>query len=177
MGRSHYRVLGAQPHFITCSTVQWMPIFSKPELVAILLDSLRFLQTQQRLTLYGYVIMENHLHLIAAAEDLAKQMSNFKSFTARSMIDWLRSYQPKSYWLQQLAAAKQCHKTGQRYQLWQEGCHPQMIVSEAMLRQKLDYIHNNPIKRGYVDDPAHWRYSSYRNYLGLPGLLEVTILH
>jgi putative transposase len=33
MGRSHYRVLGAQPHFITCSTVQWMPIFSKPELL------------------------------------------------------------------------------------------------------------------------------------------------
>ncbi|MFG6096425.1 hypothetical protein SPB21_14290 [Leptothoe sp. ISB3NOV94-8A] len=49
-----------------------------------------------------------------------------------------------------------------------------MICSDEMLRQKLDYIHNNPVKRGYVDNPAHWRYSSYRNYLGEPGLLSIT---
>ena len=42
-----------------------------------------------------------------------------------------------------------------------------------MLLQKLEYIHNNPVKRGYVDDPSHLRYSSARNYAGLPGLIEV----
>nr|WP_263971271.1 transposase [Leptolyngbya sp. PCC 6406] len=153
-----------------------MPIFSQPELVAIALDSLQFLQVQQRLTLYSYVIMENHLHLIASAEDLSKEMGNFKSFTARSIVDWLHEEQPNSYWLARLEAAKLAHKSGQRYQLWQEGSHPQMISSEDMLRQKLEYIHNNPVKRGYVDDPAHWRYSSYRNYMGEVGLLPVTIL-
>jgi hypothetical protein len=45
-----------------------------------------------------------------------------------------------------------------------------------MFRQKLDYIHNNPVRRGYVDDPSHWRYSSYRNYIGLPNLLEVELI-
>jgi REP element-mobilizing transposase RayT len=153
-----------------------MPIFSKPELVTIVLDSLRFLQTQQRLTLHSYVIMENHLHLIAAAEHLSKEIGNFKSFTARAIVDWLTAHQPRSYWLQRLATAKLQHKAGQQYQLWQEGFHPQMIVSEKMLLQKLDYIHQNPVKRGYVDDPAHWRYSSYRNYQGQPGLLPVTLL-
>ncbi|NEP18935.1 MAG: transposase [Leptolyngbya sp. SIO4C1] len=177
MGRSRYRVLlNTQPHFITCSTVEWMPIFSKPELVAILLNSLQFLQAQKRLTLYSYVIMENHLHLIAIADDLSKEVGNFKSFTARSIVDWLQANQSKSYWLTRLKAAKLKHKTGQRYQLWQEGFHPKMIASEAMLKQKLDYIHNNPVKRGYVDNPAHWRYSSYRNYMGEPGLLDVTII-
>lgn len=161
---------------MTCSIVEWMPLFSKPELVAIVLDSLRFLQTQQRLTLYSYVVMENHLHLIAAADDLSKEMGRFKSFTARSIVDWLQEHQPGSHWLKQLAAAKLAHKTGQRYQVWQEGSHPQMIMSESMGRQKVDYIHNNPVKRGYVDDPAHWRYSSYRNYRGEPGLLPVTLL-
>ncbi|HEV7999545.1 MAG TPA: hypothetical protein VGP63_06685 [Planctomycetaceae bacterium] len=42
-----------------------------------------------------------------------------------------------------------------------------------MMWQKLEYIHNNPVARGYVDDPLHWRYSSARNYAGLPGLIEV----
>ncbi|OLP18942.1 transposase [Leptolyngbya sp. 'hensonii'] len=176
MGRSRYRVVGSQPHFMTCTIVEWMPLFSKPELVKIVLDSLQFLQEHQRLTLYSYVIMENHLHLIAAAENLSKEIGNFKSFTARSLVDWLQQNHPQSYWLKRLAVAKLAHKTGQRYQVWQEGSHPQMINSEEMLRQKLAYIHNNPVKRGYVDDPAHWRYSSYRNYLGELGLLPVTIL-
>lgn len=176
MGRSRYHVLGSGPHFLTCTTVNWLPIFSQPELAQILLDSLQFLQAQQRLTLHGYVVMENHLHLIAAADNLGKEIGHFKSFTARAIVDWLQAHRTQSYWLRQLAAAKQPHKTGQRYQLWQEGCHPQMISSEAMLRQKLAYIHDNPVKRGYVDDPAHWRYSSYRNYTGGTGLLPVTLL-
>ncbi len=153
-----------------------MPVFSNPNLVTILLDSLQFLQNQQRITLYSYVIMENHLHLIASAEDLAKQMGCFKSFTARAIVDWLQENRPKSYWLQRMETAKLRHKIGQRYQLWQEGSHPQLIGSEAMLRQKLEYIHNNPVVRGYVDDPAHWRYSSYRNYVGEAGVLPVTLL-
>jgi hypothetical protein len=41
------------------------------------------------------------------------------------------------------------------------------------MRQKIDYIHNNAILRGYVDDPLYWRHSSARNYAGLPGLIDV----
>ena len=42
-----------------------------------------------------------------------------------------------------------------------------------MLIQKLEYIHQNPVKRGYVDESADWRYSSARNYNGKVGLIEV----
>ena len=45
----------------------------------------------------------------------------------------------------------------------QEKIHPQAIIDDEMMRQKLDYAHNNPVKRGYVDEPVHWRYSSARN--------------
>jgi hypothetical protein len=48
-----------------------------------------------------------------------------------------------------------------------------MIENEPVLRQKLEYIHNNPVKRGYVDDPVHRRYSSAGNYAGVPGLIPV----
>jgi putative transposase len=176
MGRSRYQVISSQPHFLTCSTVEWIPLFSHPQLATILLESLQFLQDQQRMAIYSYVIMENHLHMIASAEDLSRQVRAFKSFTARSMVDWLRSNNPNGYWLKRLAAAKLAHKTGQHYQIWQEGSHPQVITSEDMMRQKVEYIHNNPVKRGYVDDPAHWRYSSCRDYEGEPGLLPITVL-
>jgi hypothetical protein len=42
-----------------------------------------------------------------------------------------------------------------------------------MMRQKIEYIHHNPVKRGYVDDDVHWRYSSARNYAGQEGLLKI----
>jgi len=42
-----------------------------------------------------------------------------------------------------------------------------------MMRDRLNYIHNNLVKRGYVDEPHHWRYGSARNYFVIRGLLEV----
>lgn len=119
--------------------------------------------------------MENHLHLIASAASLSKEIGNFKSFTARCIIDLLKKNN-SNYLLNQFELYKLKHKTKQEYQVWQEGFHPQAIFDEEMFRQKLDYIHNNPVKRGYIDDPAHWRYSSYRNYMGQPGLLEVELI-
>ena len=49
-----------------------------------------------------------------------------------------------------------------------------MIIDEDMQRQKLEYIHMNPVKRGYVDNVCDWRYSSARNYFGEEGLIEIT---
>jgi len=67
------------------------------------------------------------------------------------------------------------HKRDRKYQFWQEGNHPVLIQNEEVMRQKLEYIHNNPVRRGYVDDPTHWRYSSARNYAGQDAMLEVAL--
>jgi hypothetical protein len=77
--------------------------------------------------------------------------------------------------LQELAFCKQRHKVDQEHQLWQEGSHPIQIDTEAMMWQKIEYIHNNPVRRGFVDDPTAWRYSSARCYAGQTGLLETVV--
>lgn len=161
-----------QPYFLTCTTFRWTPIFGRPEAAQIVLDSLRFLQEQRRLTIYGYVILENHLHLIASSTDLIKELGVFKSFTARKIIDYLKE-KGISIILKQL----KCHKTrfrhGKEYQFWHTDKQPQLIQDKDMMMQKLEQIHHNPVKRGYVDDPIHWRYSSARNYAWQNGLLDV----
>jgi REP element-mobilizing transposase RayT len=173
MTRTRYRIWDqTKPHFITCTISAWLPIFTRPDTVQIVLDCWKFLQAHDRLTLYGYVILENHLHLIASGADLSAELQSFKSFTARRIIDLLES-QGVRMLLKQLELHKARHKTQSRYQLWEEGSHPQLIANEEMMRQKLQYMHNNPIERGYVDDPVHWRYSSARNYAGQPGLIDV----
>lgn len=173
MPRSRYRILSkASPHFLTATINYWQPLFTRTEIVNIVLDSWRFLQREAEFEIYGYVILENHLHLIASSPDLSGDMQRFKSYTAKQIIDYLEKTQAKRV-LELLTLFKRAHKTESQYQIWEEGSHPQLIESETVMRQKLDYIHQNPVKRGYVDLPEHWRYSSARNYLGLEGLIEV----
>jgi len=175
MSRSRYKFgETAYPHFITCTIVGWQPVFTRPDLVEIVLDSWRFLHDRERMRLLGYVIVENHLHLIATSENLSKEVGDFKSYTARRIIDRLRETGSSST-LELLQYFKLPHKTDREHQLWQEGSHPQMIADEAMMWQKLEYIHNNPVRRGYVDDSNHWRYSSARNYSKLPALVPVIV--
>ena len=173
MTRSRYRIFDdAYPHFLTCTIVGWQAVFTRPEAVQIVFDSWSFLQKEKGFRLYAYVVLENHLHLIASAPELSGAIKSFKMYTARQIIDLLES-QGATVLLRQLRALKRRHKTESEYQVWEEGSMPKQLDSDEMLLQKLEYIHINPVKRGYVDDPVHWRYSSARNYAGLPGLVDV----
>jgi putative transposase len=173
MTRTRYRIFEEEyPYFLTCTIVGWLPVFTRGETVEIVLDCWRHLQANREFKLFGYVILENHLHLIAAAPRLSAVMKSFKSYTARRIIDLLET-RAAEVLLRQLRAHKLRHKTRSEYQLWQEGSQPKQIGTEEMMCQKLEYMHNNPLVRGYVDDPLHWRYSSARNYAGQPGLIEV----
>lgn len=150
-----------------------MPIFTRPEAVQIVLDSLRYLQSKEELTIFGFVIMENHLHLIASSQNLSNVIGRFKSFTAKQIIALLNSRGEKAI-LEQLSDAVPLYKEDRSYRFWQEGNHPVLVSNENIMRQKLEYIHYNPVRRGYVDDPTHWRYSSARDYAGREGLIRVT---
>jgi REP element-mobilizing transposase RayT len=173
MGRSRYTITEAdKPHFMTCTVMEWLPVFTRPETVQILLDCWQYQQQHAGLKLYGYVVLENHLHFIAQAPDLNKAVSSFKSYTARKIIDHLEAQHVERI-LARLRFAKLAHRTDREYQLWQEGIHAELMFNETIMRQKLDYIHNNPVKRGYVNLPEHWRYSSASHYAGLAGLIDI----
>ena len=173
MPRSRYRVLDEQyPHFITATAIKWLPIFTRPEVMDIVLDSWRFLQKDSDFKLYGYVILENHLHLVAASKYLTNDVHRFKAYTAKEILSCLRKLRANGL-LSLMNKYKRPHKSESDYQVWEEGGHPQMIESEAVLWQKLDYIHQNPIKRGYVDLVEHWRYSSARNYSVMEGVIDI----
>jgi REP element-mobilizing transposase RayT len=152
--------------------VGWLPVFTRPDAVEIVLDSWRFLIAEKGLKLFGYVILENHLHFIASAPELANAVKSFKMYTARKIVDLLQA-NGADVLLKQMKSMKRPHKMDSEFQVWDEGSHPKQISSDEMMLQKLEYSHNNPVKRGYVDEPTHWRYSSARNYAGLPGLIEV----
>lgn len=121
MGRSRYIVHTPDaPHFCTCTVVGWVPLLARHEAARIVLNSLQFLQEEKRLTLGAYVVMPDHLHLIARADDLAREIACFKSYTARRLIDELEAT-GRRHMLRRLARLKRWHKRDRQYQVWQEG--------------------------------------------------------
>lgn len=173
MGRSRYKIYEpTHPHFITCTILHWIPIFTRTETTDIIFESLKYLQKTDNLKLYAYVILENHLHLVVSSDDIAKSMKKFKAHTAKEILKLLQKNSVTTI-LEQLAFYKKAHKRETTYQLWQEGIQPKLIGSDAMMMEKINYIHQNPVKRGYIDEAKHWRYSSARDYEGESGLVEV----
>ena len=173
MGRSKYKIVEpTHPHFITCTVLNWIPLFTNKESVNILLESFKYLQQSDNLKLYAYVILENHIHIVAQSDDIGKSMAKFKRHTARKLLNLLQQRNIQTI-LDQLIFYKKAHKTDREYQLWQEGMQPKLIQSDAMMISKINYIHHNPVKRGYVNEAKHWRYSSAGNYDGVDGLLEI----
>jgi REP element-mobilizing transposase RayT len=165
MTRSRYRIVeNDYPYFLTCTVVGWLPVFTRPEAVQFVLDSWKFLQDRGRLRLFGFVVMENHLHVIARSDDLSKEIGDFKSFTARQIIDHLQ-VRGERLLLEQLQAHKELHKGDRPYQLWQEGSHPQQIRHDEVMEQKLNYIHYNPVKHGVASCPHAWKPSSFGRWV------------
>jgi len=174
MGRSRYKITQQNaPHFVTLTVLHWIPVFTRPQTVSILLDSLTFLM-KDGLKVYAYVILENHLHLIVQSELLGKDIARFKTHTSKQIIRYLVQHNVRAI-LDQLMFYKKAHKHDRAYQFWQEGSHPELTQGEDMMYQKVEYIHQNPVKRGYVDKASHWRYSSARDYEGMTGLINVCL--
>ncbi|MBM4275556.1 MAG: transposase [Deltaproteobacteria bacterium] len=89
------------PHFITCTVVQWIPLFTRKPYFDILLDALQFCRQHKGLKIYAYVILDNHLHLVVSGPKLADTIRDFKSFTAKRLIAQLEKDE-KTWVLNQL---------------------------------------------------------------------------
>jgi len=147
------------PYFITSSIIEGIPLFSDPHIAKIVLESFRFIQSEWDVKLYGYVIMENHLHCTIQHKEISKMIKSFKSYTAKMIIDSLEK-RGRTLILKKLRFGKKMHKKQSQYQVWQEGVHPTQIDSDEKMKKVLYYIHFNPVKAGFVNNPEHWRYSS-----------------
>lgn len=154
------------PHFVTITVIEWIDIFTKSEYTKIIIDSLSFCQKYKGLKVYEYVIMSNHVHMIVGTPEtnnLSNVLADFKRFTSKIMWKHLRK-DNRTYILNLLENSYR-KKKGTIKQIWQRENYPEVIFSEKFLLTKIKYIYFNPVKKGYVEHPEEWRYSSARNWI------------
>lgn len=172
--RTRYKILNNEAaYFITSTIVDWIPVFTTEKYYDIMTNAFRYSQKEKSLKLYAYVFLDNHFHIMASAETLSDVIKSVKSFSAKLIIENLKS-DNKSVILKKLKNSKANHKRNSEYQVWQEGFHPKEIMSDKMFQQKIDYIHFNPVRRNHVKEPQDWKYSSAGYYYeGKEGILKL----
>jgi len=159
-----------EPHFITIVVKNKVPVFTNNLMMNIIIENFRFYQ-KKGLKIYFYVIMDNHLHMIAAHDnDLSQIISNFKSYSAGQLIETVKK--DKREWVKTLFKNED-RDAKYNYNFWEAGSHPKIINGWDMLEQKALYIHNNPVKRGLVEKPEDWIYSSAREFYQGDGVFRI----
>ncbi len=138
-------------YFVTCTVKNWYYIFDRCNRWNILLDSLKFCQQHKNLKIYAWVFMLNHIHLLVESGNMNGFLRDFKTFTSKEMKQNILANEPRLLTLFE-------SKNG--FQFWQPTNMPEKIETIRFFEQKYDYIHFNPVRKSYVNNPAHWRYSS-----------------
>lgn len=177
-----YKILDPhQPYFVTCTVIKWLKIFNQNSHINILLSSLLYCQDHKGLLIYGWCFMPNHVHMIVGSQKdpLSNVLRDFKSYTSRQIrkVMSTKLYDPEiSFIYQQMIQAGTNNSNNKDWQLWQQHNQPKVLFSRKVARQKLDYIHFNPVKAGLTKTPQSWPYSSAIDYSGGSGLLKITYL-
>ena len=169
-----------EAYFITITTVGWIDIFTRLNQKYIITNALKYCQANKGLEIYAYCLMPSHLHLLCKGTEgfvLSDIMRNFKRHTSKKIIQTIQD-EPESrreWLLDYFQKACEHLKKEQKYKVWQNGYHAEHIYSNKFIRQKLDYIHTNPVKDKIVTLPEDYYFSSARNYADLDNELDVVL--
>ena len=167
-------------HYVTFQIVRWIDIFTRQVYRDIIIDSLHFCQQRKGLEIYAFVVMSNHIHLLLRSEkaELSNTIKEFKSFTAKKILEAINTEQEsRKEWMLNLFefSAKQ-HKRNEQYQVWTHENHAETVYGNRFMDTKINYIHENPVRAGIVEKAEDYLYSSARNYAGLDGVLDVILV-
>lgn len=179
-----YKILDPNAaYYVTFATESWIDVFTRNEYRAILIDSLKFCQRNKGLVIYAWCLMSNHIHMVAGKSipgpELSDIIRDFKKFTSTHICRAIENNDAESRreWMLNIfkRAAAESGKHSE-YKFWQNEYHPIQLFSNKVIDQKIDYIHDNPVRAGLVEFPEHYLYSSARNYARLKAVLDVEVV-
>lgn len=153
--------------YVTASVNKFKDIFKEKSYLDIILENIRFYRRKYGFKLLAYVIMPDHLHLLFVPQqnrvEVSNMMSDFKRVTTRLLSTQMEK-DKKTKWLQTFKMDMPSKKNGE-YQIWQKRSDDLTIYSLTMAKAKMNYIHNNPVRKGLVKKAEDYLYSSARNYV------------
>jgi len=149
------------PEYFTATVLGWQHLLLNDEYKKILTGSLQFLVEEKRIKVFGFVIMSNHFHLIwqVMAEHKPRDVQlSFIKYTSQMILKDLRNNYPERMELLRVDAQDR------KYQVWKRNGLDVQLWTQAVFEQKLNYIHQNPVKAGLCEYPEDYPFSSASFY-------------
>jgi REP element-mobilizing transposase RayT len=152
--------------YMTVVTKDRLPVFQTDQMKEVLSRGVDEARKSAGLLLFAYVIMIDHMHLLTSRPSTTSDVLRvLKGLTARRVIDYLKANNYLS------SLAKLAHEERERnykHSLWQTEKNVLPIFSEKMFMEKLNYIHQNPVRAGLVERATDYHWSSARIWEGCP---------
>lgn len=164
--------------FVSFATVFWIDVFTKEIYFKVLANSVFYCRRHKGMELFAYCFMPSHVHMIFRSnlENPAGLLRDFKSYTSKNLIRTIIEHPKESrkeWLLKMFEEAGKAKGNIYQYQFWQHHNKPIALWSTTVIKQKLVYIHNNPVKAGFVVKPIDWKWSSARNLADDNSVLEI----
>ena len=160
------------------ATVNWIDVFTRQQYFDILVESINYCRAEKGLELYAYCFMPNHVHFVfrSANGQPMELLRDFKRHTAKKIIEAIGNNPQESrkewlLWMFERAGTKA--RNVSKYKFWQHHNKPIELWSTSVIKQKIDYIHKNPIESGFVTNAVDWKYSSARNFQDDHTILQI----
>ncbi len=148
-------------YYLTFTIVHWLPVFVSEKPCLIVTDSLNFCHQEKGLQINAFVIMPTHLHLIVSEVDfdvrrLQQILVDMRKFTGRRLADYCEQKMLTAFG----QVFRSTRRTDRARQFWQQSRHPEAIWSQKFWQTKVNYLHDNPRRKGLVREATQWRFSS-----------------
>lgn len=170
-------------HFLTLTVVDWVDVFTKKPYRNLVVYSLTYCCLQKSFLLHAWCIMSNHLHLLGSSKGgiLSDVIRDFKTFTSKQIVKLIEGNKTEHRrdWMLERFYQKGINSSrNQNHQFWLQDNAPMECYSPEFTWQRLNYIHQNPVRAGIVERAEDYLYSSARSYkLGKDkGLVPVSFI-
>jgi putative transposase len=177
-----YKITDQQgTYFLTFQIVEWADIFSRKIYRDIIVDALNYCIDHKSLKVYAWVVMTNHVHAIMQTEDkdLSDVVRDFKAHTAREILKAIdNNTESRRTWMKNIFTFNAMQQNrNEKLQIWSHENHAVYLdpITPQLFESKLHYIHQNPVRAGWVEEPEQYIYSSARDYTGKSGLVKVVL--
>ncbi len=154
-------------YYFTSVTHRRLPIFRTDKLGEVLCAALAEARDRHGILIFAYVIMLDHVHLLAHSErKMEDALRLLNGVAAHRVIQYLKENNFESSLFK---LRHEVRDRNYRHSVWQHHPDSLEIFGEETFRQKVDYIHKNPVRAGMADNPLDYRFSSARLWEGRPG--------
>lgn len=167
-----YKVYEGGVFFVTLTTVGWIDVFTRADYSEEILKNLNYCIENKGLQIYAFCLMPSHLHMVASAKSgsLTAILRDFKSYTAKSVINLIKlnpQESRKDWLLYMFEYFGKKNRHNSNFQFWKQNNHPVDLLSPKFIEEKVNYIHENPVKARIVNEAQNYIYSSANPFCGL----------